>query len=176
MRGVDLGGTPGAANVGDKAMTLVHSALAGGEWIGDADRLRAGATGQVLGHRVAAPSTLGTGAGSGPWPLTIDVDSTHCQTYGLHKQGAVGVDRHGERGYHPAVAMAPAPAHPLALGAPVPAGTGPATLCAVPHLTATGHDRHPTQPTRVGGSLPPRRPQRSSAPAAAPGPRNTRGG
>jgi hypothetical protein len=45
---VDLGGMPGAANVGDKAMTLVHSALAGGEWIDDADRLRAGATGQVL--------------------------------------------------------------------------------------------------------------------------------
>jgi hypothetical protein len=36
---VDLGEAPGAANVGDKAMTLIHSALAGGEWIGDADRL-----------------------------------------------------------------------------------------------------------------------------------------
>jgi hypothetical protein len=57
---VDLGGAPGAANAGDKAMTLIHSALAGGEWIDDADRLRAGSTGQVLGHRVAAPSTLGT--------------------------------------------------------------------------------------------------------------------
>jgi hypothetical protein len=128
---VDLGDTPGAANVGDKAMTLVHAALAGGEWIDDADRLRAGATGKVLGHRVAAPSTLGTflrsftwgsarqldqvagealhrawqaGAGPGPWPLTIDIDSTHCQTYGLAKQGATGVDRHGERGYHPLVA------------------------------------------------------------------------
>ena len=128
---VDLGEAPGAANVGDKAMTLVHSALAGGEWIDDADRLRAGATGQVLGHRVAAPSTLGTflrsftwgsarqldqvagealarawaaGAGPGPWPVTIDVDSTHCQTYGLHKQGATGIDRHGERGYHPLLA------------------------------------------------------------------------
>jgi hypothetical protein len=41
-------------------MTLIHSALAGGEWIKDADRLRAGSTGRVLGHRVAAPSTLGT--------------------------------------------------------------------------------------------------------------------
>jgi hypothetical protein len=128
---LDLGNTPGAANPGDKAMTLVHSALAGGQWIGDADRLRAGATGQVLGHRVAAPSTLGTflrsftwgsarqldhvagealrrawqaGAGPGPWPLTIDIDSTHCQTYGLHKQGATGIDRHGERGYHPLLA------------------------------------------------------------------------
>jgi hypothetical protein len=36
--------------------------------------------------------------------LTIDVDSTHCQTYGLAKQGATGVDRHGERGYHPLLA------------------------------------------------------------------------
>src|SRR6266545_4307008 len=48
---LDLGDAHGAANAGDKAMTLVHSALAGGEWIGDADRLRAGATGQILGHR-----------------------------------------------------------------------------------------------------------------------------
>ena len=39
--GVDLGDAPGAANVGEKAMTLVHSALARGTWIGDADRLRA---------------------------------------------------------------------------------------------------------------------------------------
>jgi hypothetical protein len=128
---LDLGEAAGAANVGDKAMTLVHSALAGGEWIDDANRLRAGATGQVLGHRVAAPSTLGTflrsftwgaarqldqvagqaltrawqaGAGPGPWPVTIDIDSTHCQTYGLAKQGATGIDRHGERGYHPLLA------------------------------------------------------------------------
>jgi hypothetical protein len=129
--GVDLGDAPGAANVGDKAMTLVHSALAGGAWIGDADWLRAGATGEVLGHRVAASSTLGTflrsftwgsarqldqvagealtrawaaGAGPGPWPLTIDIDSTHCQTYGLAKQGAAAIGRDGTRGYHPLVA------------------------------------------------------------------------
>jgi hypothetical protein len=128
---VDLGGAPAAANAGDKAMTLIHSALAGGAWIEDADRLRAGSTGQVLGHRVAAPSTLGTflrsftwgsarqldhvagkalarawqaGAGPRPWPLTIDIDSTHCQTYGLAKQGATAIDRHGERGYHPLLA------------------------------------------------------------------------
>jgi hypothetical protein len=128
---VDLGEAPGAANVGDKAMTLIHSALAGGEWIDDADRLRAGATGQVLGHRVAAPSTLGVflrsftwgsarqldqvagqalgrawaaGAGPGPWPLTIDLDATHCETYGLCKQGASKVGRDGTRGYHPLLA------------------------------------------------------------------------
>ena len=41
-------------------MTLIHSALAGGSWIDDRDRLCAGSTGSVLGHRVLAPSTLGT--------------------------------------------------------------------------------------------------------------------
>ena len=49
---VDLGDAPGAANAGDKAMTLVHSALAGGEWIEDADRLRAGSTGSTGGRRL----------------------------------------------------------------------------------------------------------------------------
>jgi hypothetical protein len=128
---VDLGDMPGAANAGDKAMTLISSALASGQWIDDAQRLRAGASGQILGHRIAAPSTPGTflrsftwgsvrqldrvagevlirawaaGAGPGPWPLTIDVDSTHCQTDGLAKQGATAVDRHGERGDHPLLA------------------------------------------------------------------------
>ena len=37
-----------------------HSMLAGGDCIDDANLLRCGATSQVLGHRVAAPSTLGT--------------------------------------------------------------------------------------------------------------------
>lgn len=57
---VDLGDAPGRANVGHKAMTLVHSALAGGDSIDDADALRAGVTQAVLGHTVLAPSTLGT--------------------------------------------------------------------------------------------------------------------
>ena len=47
---VDLGDAVGRANVGHKAMTLVHSALAGGDSIDDADALRAGATQAVLGH------------------------------------------------------------------------------------------------------------------------------
>jgi hypothetical protein len=34
--------------------------LAGADCIDDADVLRCGATSQVLGHRVMAPSTLGT--------------------------------------------------------------------------------------------------------------------
>src|SRR6266498_3008927 len=192
---VDLGDAPGAANIGDKAMTLVHSALAGGEWIDDVDRLRAGATGAVLGHRVAAPSTLGTflrsftwgsarqldqvaaqalcrawqaGAGPGPWPLTIDVDSTHCETYGLQKQGATGVDRHGERGYHPLLATV--------------AGTGdvlhtPGCATAWPTAAAARPALSPRRSTGRGGPVPAGRspcgptpgspPTRSSTPAAS---------
>ena len=41
---LDLGGAPGRANTGDKMMTLVASALAGGDCIDDADALRAGGT------------------------------------------------------------------------------------------------------------------------------------
>jgi hypothetical protein len=35
---LDLGAAPGRANVGDKLLTLVISALAGGDWIDDAVR------------------------------------------------------------------------------------------------------------------------------------------
>jgi hypothetical protein len=77
--------------------------------------LRSGGTAGVLGCVVKAPSTLGTflrsfrwghvrqldrvsrellarawaaGAGPGDGPLTIDLDSTICETYGLAKEGA----------------------------------------------------------------------------------------
>ena len=129
-RHVDLGDAPGRANVGIKAMTLIHSALAGGDCIDDAERMRVAETPSVLGHGVRAPSTLGTflrsftwghvsqleqvqdellrrawaaGAGPGGAAVTIDVDSTICQTYGLKKQGAkFGYTK--VRGYHPLVA------------------------------------------------------------------------
>ena len=39
---LDLGSAPGRANTGDKMMTLVASALAGGDCIDDADALRTG--------------------------------------------------------------------------------------------------------------------------------------
>ena len=112
-RHLDLGDAPGRANTGDKLMTLVASALAGGDCIDDVDALRAGSTGRVLGCKVKAPSTLGTFlrnfrwghvqldrvsrellarawavAGPGDSPLTIDLDSTICETYGLSKEGA----------------------------------------------------------------------------------------
>ena len=53
----------GGFRPGRKVLTLVHAMVAGASHIGHADRLRAGATGGVLGHRVMAPSTLGSFCG-----------------------------------------------------------------------------------------------------------------
>ena len=130
---LDLGNAPGRANTGDKMMTLVASALAGGDCIDDADVLRTGGTAGALGCVVEAPSTLGTflrsfrwghvrqldrvsrellarawaaGAGPGDAPLTIDLDSTICETYGLAKEGARHHSYTGQRGYHPLLAVA----------------------------------------------------------------------
>ena len=130
---LDLGDAPGRANAGDKLLTLVASALAGGECIDDAAALRAGGTASVLGCTVKAPSTLGVflrsfswghvrqldrlsrellarswaaGAGPGAAPFTIDLDSTICETYGLAKEGARHHGYTGVRGYHPLLAVA----------------------------------------------------------------------
>ena len=126
---VDLGDAPGRANTGDKMMTLVASALAGGDCIDDADVLRTGGTAGAIGCTLKAPSTLGTflrsfrwghvrqldrvsrellsrAWGSGDGPLTIDLDSTICETYGLDKEGARRHNYSGQRGYHPLVAVA----------------------------------------------------------------------
>ena len=130
---LDLGDAPGRANTGDKMLTLVASALAGGDCIDDADVLRTGGTAGALGCVVKAPSTLGTflrsfgwghvrqldrvsrellaqawaaGAGPGDAPLTIDLDSTICETYGLAKEGARHHSYTGQRSYHPLLAIA----------------------------------------------------------------------
>ena len=130
---VDLGRAPGRANAGDKVLTLVASALAGGDCIDDADVLRTGGTARALGGTVKAPSTLGTflrsfqwghvrqldrvsrellarawsaGGGPGDGPLTIDLDSTICETYGPAKEGARRHGYTGQRGYHPLLAVA----------------------------------------------------------------------
>ena len=127
---LDLGDAPGRANVGPKAMSLIHSMLAGGDSIDDTNVLRAGATQGVLGHAVLAPSTLGTflrsftvghvrqldavgremlrrawegERGPGARALTIDMDSTICEVFGLLKQG-VGFGYTKVRGYHPLLA------------------------------------------------------------------------
>jgi hypothetical protein len=127
---VDLGDRPGAANAGAKVMTLVAAMALGADSIDDCDILRAGHTAAVLGHRVVAPSTLGTflrgftfghvrqldrvlgealerawraGAGPGSERLVVDVDSFVGEVHGYQKQGACfGYTR--ERGYHPLLA------------------------------------------------------------------------
>ena len=58
---LDLGGAPGRANTGDKMMTLVASALAGGDCIDDTDALRAGGTARILGFTAKPESTDGHG-------------------------------------------------------------------------------------------------------------------
>ena len=122
-----MGNAPGRANTGDKVMTLVASALAGGDF-DDADALRTGGTARTLGGTVKAPSTLGLRSfrwghvrqldrvsrdcwtrlgdrGGTRRRLDHDLDSTICETYGLAKEG---VTDHGysKRGYHPLLAIA----------------------------------------------------------------------
>jgi hypothetical protein len=121
----------GGFRPGRKVLTLVHAMVAGASHIGHVDRLRSGASGRVLGHRVMAPSTLGTflrgfsfghvrqldavisetlrrawalGLGPGPGRLVVDVDSTICQVYGKAKSGAAyGYTK--VLGYHPILAV-----------------------------------------------------------------------
>ena len=64
---LDLGGAPRRANTGDKMLTLVASALAGGDCIDDADALRAGRQcsrlhGQGAIHPGHLPAQLSLGA------------------------------------------------------------------------------------------------------------------
>ena len=126
---VKLGGRTGGARPGRKVMTLTHAMIAGGTHIDHADMLRAGSTAAVLGHRVMAPSTIGTflrsftfghvrqleavnghalerawvaGAGASG-PLVIDIDSTICEVDGKHKSGA-GYGYTHKLGYHPILA------------------------------------------------------------------------
>ena len=73
-RHLDLGRAPGRANSGDKMMTLVASALAGGDCIDDADALRTGRTACTLGSVVKAPSTLGTFLRSFRWGHVRQLD------------------------------------------------------------------------------------------------------
>jgi Transposase DDE domain group 1 len=127
---VDLGDRPGAHRPGRKVLTLLHAMVAGGDAIDDANLLRTGRTLEVLGHRVMAPSTLGTflrsftfghirqldrvaetllarawaaGAGPGTRELTMDLDSTVCEVHGHTKGGAAYGYTH-RLGYHPLLA------------------------------------------------------------------------
>jgi hypothetical protein len=127
---VDLGDRARAANPGRKVMTLVSAMALGADCIDDCDLLRSGQTAAVLGHGVAAPSTLGAflralrsdmsakldkvlakslcrawaaGAGPGDDRLVVDVDSFVAEVYGKDKQGT-GYGYTHKLGYHPIVA------------------------------------------------------------------------
>lgn len=118
------------SRAGAKVLSLVHAMLLGADSIDDCDVLRTGETARVVGHRVLAPSTLGTflraftfghvrqldrvlaeslrrawacGAGPGSERLVIDLDSFVCEVHGDHKQGA-GFGYTHKLGYHPIVA------------------------------------------------------------------------
>jgi Transposase DDE domain group 1 len=122
---------PGAVLPGRKVMSLVHGMLVGADSIDDMNVLRAGSTGLILGHRVMAPSTLGTflraftfghvrqldrvldqslarawetSAGPEELALVIDIDSFIGEVHGDRKQGAsYGYTR--QLGYHPILAV-----------------------------------------------------------------------
>ena len=127
---VRLGRRPGAAAPGRKVQTLVAAMLVGATHIDHVDRLRAGATGAVLGFKVAAASTVGVflrsftwghvrqldkaagevlkrawaaGGGPGEAAMTIDVDSTICEVSAKTKAGAA-YGHTKQLGYHPLVA------------------------------------------------------------------------
>lgn len=120
----------GRANCGTKTLTVIGGMLTGGDSIDDVDVLGAGAGPEVF-DAIRAPSTIGTWLRGFDWAsvrqlyavsrimfgrawqaglgcdldadLTIDVDSTICQTYGTKKQGGkFGYMK--VRGYHPLVA------------------------------------------------------------------------
>jgi hypothetical protein len=122
---------PGACLPGRKVMSLMHGMLAGADRIDQMNVLRAGSTQLVLGHRVMAPSTLGTflraftfghvrqldrvldvslarawaaGAGPGEMPLVIDIDSFVGEVHSENKQGA-GYGYTRQLGYHPILAV-----------------------------------------------------------------------
>ena len=68
---VDLGNAPGRANTGDKMLTLVASALAGGDCIDDADVLRTGGDGwrhRLRGQGAVHPGHLPAQLPVGPRP------------------------------------------------------------------------------------------------------------
>jgi hypothetical protein len=153
-------------------MTVIGAMLAGGDSIADVDVLRAGAGGELF-DQGRAPSTIGTWlrgfiwasvrmldkvsrqvlarawqAGLGPQldaDLTVDFDSTICQTYGTAKQGA-RFGYTGVRGYHPLLATLADTGEVLHAGCGAatparPAGPGTfvrETISRIRHAGATG--------------------------------------
>ena len=80
---VDLGAAPGRVNTGDKIVTLVASAMAGGDCIDATDASCTGRTARVLGCVVKAPSTLGTFLRSFLWGHVRQVQPAQGPFYDL---------------------------------------------------------------------------------------------
>ena len=79
-RRLDLGRAPGRANTGDKIMTLVASALAGGDCIDDADALRTGGTaGAIDPGDVPAQLPVGPRPSVGPGGPRAAVPGLGCR-------------------------------------------------------------------------------------------------
>ena len=89
---------PGACSAAVKAPSTLGTFLRSFRWghVRQLDRLSR----ELLARSWAA------GAGPGEAPLTIDLDSTLCETYGLAKEGARHPGYSGARGYHPLLAVA----------------------------------------------------------------------
>ncbi len=158
-------------------MSLVHGMLAGADRIDQMDVLRAGSTGLILGHRMMAPSTLGTflraftfghvrqldrgldvaltrawtaGGGPGDGPLVIVVDSFIGEVHSDRKQGASYGYTH-KLGYHPILAVRSDTGEVLHI--PNPQGEG----------------EHAARGPQVRGRAPrPRPPRRTSRPSHHP--------
>ena len=79
---LDLGGAPGRANTGDKLMTLVASAMAGGDCIDDTDALRAGGT--AGGSRLRGQGAIH------PGNLPAQLPVGPCAPVGSGETGAAG--------------------------------------------------------------------------------------
>ena len=134
-RCLDLGHAPGRANTGDKLMTLVASALAGGDCIDDADALRSGGTAGVLGRgqgpvhpgRLPAQLPVGPRPPAGPGEPGVAGPGLGCR----------GRSR---RGYHPLLAVA--------------AGTGDVLMARLREGQAnTGRGADPGRPLPRGGGM-----------------------
>ena len=78
---------------GRKALTLVHSMIAGGDCIDDADVLRAGSSAAVLGHVVMAPSTLGTFLRAHTFGNVRQLDSVNTEALRRAWAAGAGPDR-----------------------------------------------------------------------------------
>ena len=124
------GRQPGLGITGDKPVPLVVNVLAEGDCIDGSEALRSDSIWRVLLCTVKAPSTMGSflrslrwghvrqldrvsrdllarawawdaGAEPGDAPLSIDLDSTICQTYGLAERGVRCYRLHRPAGLSP---------------------------------------------------------------------------